>query len=107
AGAAQLIDKALGNSNDASKKLDAGQEARATMLRAKLLLARHDSKLAEAAFESAVGLDPNGAEIHAAYGAYRLQRHDWEKAHKQLEAAIALDPGNAAWLGDLAAADLG
>jgi len=105
-GAMQLLDKALAPEAK-GKTLDAGDEARATMLRGKVLLARHQAAEAEASFDRALQLDPNSAEIHAAYGAYRLSRHDWDKAHKQLDAAVALDPNNAPLLGDLATAALG
>ncbi|MFL5444447.1 MAG: tetratricopeptide repeat protein [Myxococcales bacterium] len=107
AAAGQFLDKALALAATEPKKLDAGEEARARMLRAKLFLARHDTKEAEVSFERAVQLDPGSAEIHAAYGAFLLQRHDFEKAHKQLESAVSLDAANGTYLGDLAAADLG
>ena len=103
--AAQLLERALGP--DARKTLDASEEARAATLRGKLLVAQHQSKEAEAAFERAVQLDPNSAEVHAAYGAFRLHRREWDKAQKQLEASIALDPGNARVLADAARAYVG
>jgi predicted Zn finger-like uncharacterized protein len=104
AGADQLLQKALDAPN---KKLDAGDEARAKMLRAKVFLAGHQADEAEKVFRSALQLDPNSAEIHASYGAFLLSRRDWETAHKQLEAAVALDPANGAVLGDLATSALG
>jgi tetratricopeptide (TPR) repeat protein len=104
-GATPLLDKALGD--DVRKTLDAGEEARASMLRGKLLVARHQSAEAAQSFERALSLDPNSAENHAAYGAYLVQRADWEKAHKQLETAVSLDSTKGAWIGDLARADLG
>ena len=103
--AAQLLDKAL--AQDARKTLDASEEARGAMLRGKLLVAQHQGKEAEAAFERAVQLDPNAAEVHAAYGAFRLYRREYEKAQKQLDAALAIDPANAHVLANAARAYLG
>jgi predicted Zn finger-like uncharacterized protein len=103
--AAKLLEKTL--AQDARKTLDASEEARASMLRAKLLVAQHRGKEAETAFERAVSLDASSAELHAAYGAFRLQRREYEKAQKQLEAALHVDPTNARVLADLARAYLG
>ncbi len=103
--AAQLLDRAL--AQDARKTLDASEEARGAMLRGKLLVAQHHGKEAEAAFERSVQLDPNSAEVHAAYGAFRLGRREYEKAQKQLDAALGIDPGNARVLADAARAYLG
>jgi predicted Zn finger-like uncharacterized protein len=103
--AGELLDKAL--AQDARKTLDASEEARGAMLRGKLLVAQHHGKDAEAAFERAVQLDPNSAEVHAAYGAFRLHRREYEKAQKQLDAALSIDPSNAHVLADSARAYLG
>jgi tetratricopeptide (TPR) repeat protein len=103
--AAQLLDKAL--AQDARKTLDGSEEARGAMLRGKLLVAQHHGKEAEAAFERAVQLDPNSAEVHAAYGAFRLHRREYDKAQKQLDAALAIDPGNARVLAEAARAYVG
>ncbi|TMB35110.1 MAG: tetratricopeptide repeat protein [Deltaproteobacteria bacterium] len=106
AGASQLLSKALGTEVP-NKTLDAGDEARAKMLRAKVSLAGHQADEAEKGFRNALQLDPNSAEIHAAYGAFLLSRHEWDSAHKQLEAAVTLDPANGPLLGDLATSALG
>src|SRR6266851_8704988 len=103
--AAQLLDKAL--AEGARKTLDASEEARAAMLRGRLLVSQHHAKDAEVAFERAVQLDPNSAEVHAVYGSFRLQRREYDKAQKQLEAALVLDPANPRVLADLARAYLG
>ena len=103
--AAQLLDKAL--AQDTRKTLDGSEEARGAMLRGKLLVAQHHGKEAEAAFERAVQLDPNSAEVHAAYGAFRLHRREYEKAQKQLDAALAIDRGDARVLAEAARAYLG
>jgi tetratricopeptide (TPR) repeat protein len=104
-GAAGLLDRALGS--DVRKTLDATEEARASMLRARLLSARHDAKGAEAAFDRAAVLDPTSLEVHAAYGAFRLKQRDYEKAAKQFDTALANADVPAAVLGNAALAYLG
>ena len=84
---ADLLDKAL--QPEVRKSLDATEEARASMLRGKLLSTNHQRKEAEAAYERAVALDPNSSEIHETYGEFRLARRDWEKASKEFDLAIA------------------
>jgi tetratricopeptide (TPR) repeat protein len=86
-GAQELLAKAL--DTDLRKTLDASAEARGNMLRGNLAAAAHDPKVAEAAYERALLLDPAGPTIHEAYGHFRLARREWEKAGKQFEAAIA------------------
>jgi tetratricopeptide (TPR) repeat protein len=103
--AAQLLDKAL--APEARKTLDASEEARASMLRGKLFVAQHQSKDAEIAFERAVQLDPGSAEVHAEYGAFRLNRREYDKAQRQLESSLQADPSNARVLADVARAYLG
>lgn len=85
-GAAELLTAAL--DGEVRKTLDAGEEARANMLRGRLAAAAHDRRAAEAAYERAVSLDPNAARVHEAYGEFRLQRLEWERAARQFEAAI-------------------
>ncbi|HEX4381784.1 MAG TPA: tetratricopeptide repeat protein, partial [Myxococcales bacterium] len=90
-GAQELLAKAL--DGDLRKTLDAAEEARGNMLRGNLAAAAHDPKVAEAAYERALALDPNAPGVHEAYGKFRLARREWDKAAKQFEAAIAA--GNA------------
>lgn len=85
-GASDLLTAAL--DGEVRKTLDASEEARANMLRGRLVAAAHDRRAAEAAYERAVSLDPNSARIHEAYGEFRLQRLEWERAARQFEAAI-------------------
>jgi predicted Zn finger-like uncharacterized protein len=96
-GAAELLAKAL--DSDRRKTLDAGEEARANVMRGRLLSAAHDVKGAEAAFEHAVMLDPGSAPVHQAYGDFRIQQHEWEKASRQFESAIQHGGGAAAYAG--------
>jgi predicted Zn finger-like uncharacterized protein len=84
--ASDLLAAAL--DGEARKTLDAGEEARADMLRGRLAAAAHDRRSAEAAYERAVSLDPNSAKVHEAYGEFRLQRLEWDRAVRQFEAAI-------------------
>lgn len=88
---AELLDKAL--VPEVRKSLDATEEGRASMLRGKLAVANHLTKDAETAYDRAVALDPNSADIREAYGDFRLARREWEKASKQFDAAVA--SGNA------------
>ena len=88
---ADLLDKTL--LPEVRKSLDATEEARASMLRGRLLAVNHQNKDAEAAYERAVALDPASAEIREAYGDFRNSRREWEKAAKQFDAAI--NAGNA------------
>jgi Tfp pilus assembly protein PilF len=97
AGAAELLAKAL--DSDARKTLDAGEEARANMLRGRLAATARDPKGAEAAYERAVALDPNSPKVHEAYGDFRLQRLEWDKAVRQFEAAIKYGASAAAYAG--------
>ncbi|MGZ6125123.1 MAG: zinc-ribbon domain-containing protein, partial [Myxococcales bacterium] len=85
-GASELLASAL--DGEVRKTLDAGEEARANMLRGRLAAAAHDRRAAEAAYERAVSLDPNSARVHEAYGEFRLQRLEWDRAARQFEAAI-------------------
>src|SRR5205807_3357981 len=87
-GASELLNKAL--DTDVRKTLDAGEEARANMLRGSLAAGGHDLKNAEAAYERAVALDPNSTAVRVAYGELRLQRLEWHKAARQFAAAIQL-----------------
>jgi predicted Zn finger-like uncharacterized protein len=98
--AAALLDRALGP--EVRKTLDATEEARASMLRGRLLASQHDSKQAEIAFERAVTLDPGSIDIRAAYGSFRLQRREYEKAARQFDAALRTPDVPAAVLGDAA-----
>ncbi len=102
--AAALLDRALGP--EVRKTLDATEEARASMLRGRLLASQHDSKQAELAFDRAVTLDPGSIDIRAAYGAFRLQRREYEKAARQFDAALSSPEAPAAVLGDAARAFL-
>ena len=68
---------------------------------------QHQGKEAEAQFERATNLDANSAEIHAAYGLFRLKRREYDKAAKQLDMALALDAKNPESLGNAARAYLG
>jgi predicted Zn finger-like uncharacterized protein len=88
------------------KQLDATEEARASMLRGKLLSAQHQGKEAEAQFERATTLDPKSAEIAGAFGAFRLQRRQYDKAVGRLEAALLVEQ-TPELLGNLARAYLG
>jgi len=96
-GASDLLSQAL--DGELRKTLDAGEEARASMLRGQLAANAHDRRSAEAAYERAVSLDPNAASIHLAYGDFRLQRLEWERAARQFEAAIKNGGGAAAYAG--------
>lgn len=104
-GAAELADRALGP--EVRKTLDAGEEARANLVRARTLAQAHDAKGAEAAFERAVALDPVSVEVHAAYGAFRLERREFDKAARQYDAALALPEVPPAAIGEAALAYLG
>ena len=84
--AGDLLAKVL--DGEARKTLDAGEEARANMLRGRLAAAAHDRRSAEAAYERAVSLDPGSARVHEAYGEFRLQRLEWDRAARQFDAAI-------------------
>jgi len=95
--ATELLARAL--DTDARKTLDAGEEARANMLRGRLATTARDLKGAEAAYEQAVALDPNSALVHEAYGDFRLQRLEWDKAVRQFEAAIKYSASAAAYAG--------
>jgi cellulose synthase operon protein C len=90
-GAQELLAKAL--DTDLRKTLDAAAEARGNTLRGNLAAAAHDPKVAEAAYERALALDPTAPSIHEAYGRFRLARREWDKAARQFEASIA--SGNA------------
>jgi Tfp pilus assembly protein PilF len=85
-GASELLTAAL--DGEVRKTLDAGEEARANMLRGQLAASAHDRRSAEAAYERAVSLDPNSGKVHEAYGEFRLQRLEWDRAARQFEAAI-------------------
>ena len=102
--AAALLDRALGP--EVRKTLDATEEARASMLRGRLLASQHDSKQAEVAFDRAVTLDPGSIDIRAAYGAFRLQRREYDKAARQFDAALSSPEVPATVLGDAARAFL-
>jgi len=95
--ATELLARAL--DTDVRKTLDAGEEARANMLRGRLATTARDLKGAEAAYEQAVALDPNSALVHEAYGDFRLQRLEWDKAARQFEAAIKYSASAAAYAG--------
>ena len=103
-GATDLLAQAL--DSDSRKTLDAGEEARANMLRGQLAASGHDRRSAEAAYERAVSLDPNSPVIRVAYGEFRLQRLEWDRAARQFEAAIQ-NGGNAAAYAGAARAYLG
>ncbi len=103
-GASELLDKAL--DNERRKTLDAGEEARANVMRGRLAVATRDARAAEAAFDRAVSLDPNSGKVHEAYGEFRLQRREWDKAARQFEAAIQ-NGGSAAAFAGAARAYLG
>lgn len=103
--AAELSDRALGP--DVRKTLDASEEARANLVRARVLAQGHDAKGAEAAFDRAVALDPASVEVRAAYGAFRLKRREFDKATRQYEAALALPGVPASAIGQAALAYLG
>ena len=96
-GAADLLSQAL--DGEFRKTLDAGEEARANMLRGQLAAAAHDRRSAEAAYERAVSLDPNAPSIRLAYGEFRLQRLEWDRAARQFEAAIQNGGGAPAYAG--------
>ena len=96
-GAGELLNQAL--DSDVRKTLDAGEEARANMLRGSLAAGGHDLKNAEAAYERAVALDPNSTAVRVAYGEFRLQRLEWDKAARQFEAAIQLSASAPAYAG--------
>jgi len=93
----ELLAKAL--DTDVRKTLDAGEEARANMLRGGLAMQERDLRGAEAAYERAVALDPNSPRVHEAYGDFRLQRLEWDKATRQFEAAIKYGGSAAAYAG--------
>ncbi len=95
--ASELLSQAL--DGEMRKTLDAGEEARANMLRGQLAAAGHDRRGAEAAYERAVALDPNAPGIHRAYGEFRLQRLEWDRAARQFEAAIQNGGGAGAYAG--------
>jgi len=95
--ATELLARAL--DTDARKTLDAGEEARANMIRGRLAASARDLRGAEAAYEQAVALDPNSARVHEAYGDFRLQRLEWDKAARQFEAAIKYSGSAAAYAG--------
>jgi predicted Zn finger-like uncharacterized protein len=95
--ASELLVRAL--DNDARKTLDAGEEARANMLRGRLATNARDLKGAESAYERAVALDPNSAKVHEAYGDFRLQRLEWDRAARQFESAIKYGGSAAAYAG--------
>ena len=103
--AAALIDRAL--APEVRKTLDATEEARANMLRGRLLAQQHDSKGAELAFETAVTLDPSSVAIRAAYGSFRLRHRDYDKAAKQFDVALAAGEVPADVLGEAALAFIG
>ncbi|HEY5675617.1 MAG TPA: tetratricopeptide repeat protein, partial [Myxococcales bacterium] len=96
-GASELLARAL--DTDRRKTLDAGEEARANVMRGRLLAAAHDVKGAEAAFEHAVMLDPGSAAAHEAYGDFRIRQREWEKASRQFESAIQHGGGASAYAG--------
>ena len=98
--AGELLTHAL--DTDVRKSLDAVEEARANMLRGRLAAASHNAHDAEIAYDRAVGLDPQSAEIRESYGEFRLSRREWEKAAKQFDAAIAT--GNASTASSASAA---
>jgi len=102
---AELLGKAL--DTEVRKSLDATEEARANMLKGRLAAASHDGKAAEAAYERAVSLDPNAAEIHEAYGEFRLLRREWDKAARQFDAAVGTGRPTAASFAGAARAYLG
>ncbi|HYS08827.1 MAG TPA: tetratricopeptide repeat protein [Myxococcales bacterium] len=92
-----LLTKAL--DTDIRKTMDAGEEARANMLRGTLAMQQRDLRAAEAAYERAVALDPNSPRVHEAYGEFRLQRLEWDKAARQFEAAIKFAGSAGAYAG--------
>ncbi len=102
--AAAVLERA--HDPEVRKQLDATEEARASMLRGKLLSAQHQGKEAEAQFERATTLDPKSAEIAGAFGAFRLQRREYDKAVGRLEAALLVEQ-TSELLGNLARAYLG
>lgn len=103
--AGDFLAKAL--DTEVRKTLDAGEEARANMLRGTLAAATHDNKAAEAAYDRAVSLDPNSGAVREAYGEFRLARREWEKSARQFEAAIAAGTASAAAHAGAARAYLG
>jgi predicted Zn finger-like uncharacterized protein len=103
--AQELLARAL--DSELRKTLDAGDEARANMIRGNLAAAAHDAKTAETAYERAVLLDPTSAAVREAYGKFRLARREWDKAARQFEAAIAAGTASAEAYAGAAAAHLG
>ena len=97
AAAADLLARAL--DSDIRKDLEAAEEARGHMLRGKLMTAPEERKIAEAAYERAIALDPNSPRVHESYGEFRLARHEWDKAARQFEAAIQNGGSAAAYAG--------
>ncbi len=95
--ATELLGKAL--DTDVHKTMDAGEEARANMLRGSLATQARDLRGAEAAYERAIALDPNSPKVHEAYGQFRLQRLEWDKAARQFEAAIKFAGSAGAYAG--------
>jgi len=105
AAASALLDRAL--TPETRHQLDATEEGRASMLRARLFAEQHQSKEAEAQFDRAATLDANSAEVHAAYAIFRLRRREYDKAARQFDAALAADATNPEVLGMAARAYLG
>ncbi len=103
--ASALLDRAL--TPDVRHQLDATEEGRASLLRARLFVLQHQAKEAEAQFDRAVILDVNSAEIHVAYALFRLQRREYDKAAKQFDAAFAIGGQSPDTLASAALAYLG
>jgi len=101
----ELLTRAL--ETDVRKSLDAGEEARANMLKGKLAAASHEPKAAEAAYERAVAMDPASAELRESYGEFRLSRREWDKAARQFDSAITSGTASAVAYAGAALAYLG
>ena len=88
-GAQAILERAL--NPEVRKQLDATEEGRASMFRARLLAEQHQGKEAEAQFDRATKLDENSAEIAGAFGAFRLKRREYEKAAFWFDKALKLE----------------
>jgi tetratricopeptide (TPR) repeat protein len=77
-----------------SQQLEATEEGRAAMLRAKLSAELHQGKEAAEQFERAVKLDPKSTEIATSFGLFRARRREYDRALPLLETAAAADPAN-------------